>query len=57
MVGFAWGVIVMGAFVVGVILLAASVVPPCHQYWKDDFGYVTGPCTRGALHFGEHRRD
>lgn len=56
MVGFSLGVIVMGVFVVSVILLGASVVL-CHQYWKDEHGYVTGPCTRGALHFGEHERD
>ena len=47
----------MAVFVVVIILLAASAVPPCHQYWKDACGYVTGPCTRRALHFGEHKRD
>lgn len=47
----------MGVFAVVIILLAASAVPTCHQYWKDAHGYVTGPCMRRAFHFGAHELD
>ncbi len=54
MVLFIVGLIVLSVVAVAVILLGTV---PCNQYWKDSFGYPTGPCTRGALHFGPHRRD
>ncbi len=54
MVLFLIGFTALGVVAIGVILLGTV---PCHQYWKDAHGYPTGPCTRGALHLGQHRRD
>ena len=28
----------------------------CRRYWRDLFGYLTGPCRRQWLHFGAHEK-
>ena len=54
MVLFLIGLTVLAVVAVGVLLLGTL---SCGQDWKDAHGYPTGPCTRGALHFSEHRRE